>query len=208
MMKFLSILFGCFLTSVGLIMLNHSFLVTGGTAGLALNIAYLFSTPFAIVFFIINIPFYIFSVIRMGLKFTLYTAMSVSILTAFLWLGSWLLPDFTLPIVAGAIVGGLLVGLGSSVLFINGSSLGGAQILALFLQKRYNFNPGKTNFIFDFIVVVSSIYTVGLIKGLCSILSIAIASKVIGYFKNQIATTTKTKKIKDTYTVKNSIPAS
>lgn len=205
MMKWISIIFGCFLTSIGLILLNHSFLVTGGTAGLSLNISYLFTIQFAIVFFIINIPFYIFSVIRMGWNFTLSTVLSVSILTTFSWLGNWLLPDFTVPLIAGAILGGVLIGLGCSLLFMNGSSLGGAQILALFLQKRYNFNPGKTNFIFDFIVVVSSIYTVGFIAGFASILSIGIAAKIIDYFKNQIATKTEPARVKETYNVSPSL---
>jgi uncharacterized membrane-anchored protein YitT (DUF2179 family) len=36
-------------------------------------------------------------------------------------------------------------------------------------------------------VVLSSIYTVGVTKGIFSIISIAVTSKVISYFKNDIA---------------------
>ncbi|WP_226037255.1 YitT family protein [Aquibacillus saliphilus] len=185
MKKIVSILFGIILVSIGVIILNRSQIVTGGTAGLALNLSYLFSSPFSIIFFLINIPFYIFSVIRMGWKFTISTTCSVSLLSVFTSF-NYLIPTFSIPIWIGTIISGLLIGIGLSFLFANGSSLGGANILALFLHKRYNFNPGLTTFIFDFSVVLTSLYAVGLTKGIASVFSIAITSLVISYFKNRI----------------------
>lgn len=186
MKKISLILLGCLLTSIGVIILKHSSIVTGGTAGLSLGTAYLTNLPFSVVFFLVNIPFYIFSFIRMGWKFTLSTICSVGLLSAMTSVDQ-LLPAFTLPMILGAVLGGLIIGIGLSILFMNGSSLGGANILALFLQKRFNINPGKTNFIFDVMVVLTSVYAVGLLKGLVSIISIAVTSKVISYFKNEIA---------------------
>ncbi|MRH44283.1 YitT family protein [Aquibacillus halophilus] len=208
MKKILSILLGIVLVSIGVIILNHSQIVTGGTAGLALNLSYLFSSPFSIIFFLVNIPFYIFSVMRMGWKFTLSTICSVSLLSLFTMVNQWL-PDFTIPIWLGAISGGLIIGVGLSCLFANGSSLGGANILALFLHKRYNLNPGTTTFIFDFIIVITSLYTVGIVKGLASILSIAILSMVISSFKNRIADKEAVvePKIKKKYVVKRGVTA-
>lgn len=174
------------ITSIGVIILQHSNIVTGGTAGLSLSIYYLITLPFALIFFLVNIPFYIFSVLRMGWKFTLNTIFSVSVLTLMTGVDQFL-PAFTIPILVGSILGGVLIGIGLSVVFMNGSSLGGANILALFLQKRFGTNPGKINFLFDFIVVMSCFLTIGWLKGLCSILSIAITSRIIGYFKNEIA---------------------
>ncbi|OEH86523.1 hypothetical protein BHU72_13000 [Desulfuribacillus stibiiarsenatis] len=191
MKKILNILLGCFLASVGVILLKHSMIGTGGTAGLSLSASYLLNVPFSLVFFLVNIPFYVFSVLRMGWKFTISSIISVTLLSLMTSVTQWL-PAFTLPIWFGAIAGGIIIGLGLSILFKNGSSLGGANILALFLQKRYNINPGKTNFIFDFMVVMSSMYALGITRGLFSILSIAIISKVIGYFKNEYANKDKT----------------
>ncbi|MGO4889063.1 YitT family protein [Anaerobacillus sp. MEB173] len=187
MNKLVNILLGCLLTSIGVIILKHSNIVTGGTAGLSLSVAYLFTLPFAVVFFLINIPFYIFSVLRMGWNFTLSTIFSITILSLMTGIDV-LLPNFTIPIWIGSILGGFIIGIGVSILFMNGASLGGANILALYLQKKFNFNPGKTNFVFDFIVVLTSIYTIGLVRGIFSIISIAIMARVISYFKNEIAT--------------------
>ncbi|MFC4802998.1 YitT family protein [Neobacillus sp. GCM10023253] len=201
MRKPIDIFLGCLVTSIGVILLKHANIVTGGTAGLSLSVAYLFNLPFAVIFFLVNIPFYIFSVFRMGWKFTLNTVVSVSILTLLTEMDQWL-PHFSLPIWIGSILGGFMIGIGLTILFMNGASLGGANILALYLQKRFQFNPGKVNFLFDAVVVLSSIYAVGLVRGLCSILSIAVTAKVISYFKNDIANKSKTAKRNGIFSIK------
>jgi uncharacterized membrane-anchored protein YitT (DUF2179 family) len=192
------ILLGCLVTSIGVIVLKHSNIVTGGTAGLSLTITYLTNFPFAIIFFLINLPFYIFSFLRMGWKFTLSTVGAVTVLSL-MTAADQLIPSFSIPMLIGSVVGGLFIGIGLSIIFMNGASLGGANILALFLQKRFNFNPGRVNFIFDLLVVLSSVYVVGLVRGLCSILSIYVTAKVIGYFKNEIAVRNKVPTRKEMY---------
>ncbi|OLS38751.1 hypothetical protein BTR22_03625 [Alkalihalophilus pseudofirmus] len=186
MKKWLMILLAIVITSIGVILLKHANIVTGGTAGLSLSVAYLLSLPFGVTFFLINIPFYIFSMMRMGWNFTFTTIVSVSLLSVVTGF-DYFLPAFTVPIWVGAVVGGFVIGVGLSLLFMNGSSLGGANILALFLQKRWNIDPGKTTFAFDFLVVMTSFYTVGFMRGVASILSIAVTARVISYFKNEIA---------------------
>jgi len=184
--KYLKIVLGCFLASLGLYMLKNAELVTGGTAGLSLGLSYLLALPFGVVFFIVNIPFYIFSFINMGWRFTVTTIVSVSILTLFSFLHP-LYPAIELPGIVAAVGGGLIVGFGLIILFMNQASLGGANILALFLQKRFGTNPGTINFIFDFCVVMVSLYSVGLVKGIYSVASIAVTSFVISYFKEKFA---------------------
>lgn len=182
MKKWINVWIGCVLVACGVLVLKHSDLVTGGTAGLSLSLEYLTHLPFAVLFFLINIPFYLFSILRMGLSFTITTILSVSLLSLFTATDVWL-PAFVIPYWSGALFGGIIIGLGLTLLFRNNASLGGSNILALFLQKRYGFDPGKANFIFDCCVVLTSLYTIGLVKGFFSIVSIAITSKIISYFK-------------------------
>ncbi|GAF15961.1 hypothetical protein JCM19046_365 [Bacillus sp. JCM 19046] len=181
--KILAIFCGCLLVAGGVLLLRHAGLVTGGTAGLTLSLAYLFNAPFSLLFFLVNIPFYIFSLMRMGITFTVVTALSVTTLSLLTAVDSYL-PAFTIPMFSGAVFGGLLIGLGLTILFKNQASLGGANILALFLQKKTGLDPGKTNFVFDATVVLLSFYVIGLIPGLFSIFSIIIISKVISVFKD------------------------
>jgi uncharacterized membrane-anchored protein YitT (DUF2179 family) len=182
----LKLILGCLVVSIGVLILHHSHLVTGGTAGLSLSLSYLVGMPFSVVFFLINIPFYILSLMRMGLQFTLSTLAAITILSFLTGLDQWL-PDFSIPPLIGALAGGFIIGLGLALIFLNRSSLGGANILALYLQRRFGWDPGKTNFVFDFLVVASSFYSVGFWKGLYSVLSIYILAKVISLFKQQIA---------------------
>lgn len=141
-----------------------------------------YRSTFCLSFFIINIPFYLFSISRMGLSFTVTTILSVTILTLMTSMNAFL-PDFSIPYWLGALGGGIVIGMGLSLLFRHQASLGGSNILALFLQKRFGFDPGKTNFLFDCVVVASSLYAIGWIKGFFSVLSIAVTSKVISYYK-------------------------
>ncbi|WP_026174377.1 YitT family protein [Effusibacillus pohliae] len=186
MSRIINVILGCMIVSLGVILLHHSHLVTGGTAGLALSLTYLSGIPFSAMFFLINIPFYALSILRMGWGFTLSTVFAVTILSFITGLEQWL-PDFTLSPLIGGAAAGIVIGLGLSLILLNRASLGGANILALYLQKKLGWDPGKINFLFDFAVVLSGIYSVGWWHGLCSILSIYLIGKIVSSFKHRIA---------------------
>ncbi|TLS50098.1 YitT family protein [Paenibacillus antri] len=176
---------GCLLVSLGLIVLKHSGVVTGGTAGLTLTLSYMFDMPFALLFFIVNIPFYFVAAIRMGWNFTLSTMISVLSVTTMTAVDRWL-PDFVLNMFVGTFIGSVLCGIGLTTLFVNRASLGGVNIIALFLQNRYNVNPGNVNFVFDTGIVLLGFYSVGALEGMLSIASVIIVSSIIGFYKKKI----------------------
>jgi Uncharacterized conserved protein len=180
------ILIGCFITSIGLAILSRAHIVAGGTAGLSLSLSYMLHLPFYALFFVTNLPFYIFSVLRMGWKFTLSTLFAVTVLSA-MTAAIPLLPAITIPPWIGTLGGGTIIGLGLSLLFMNGASLGGANILALYLQKKWGWDPGKVNFAFDFVVILFALYSIGLWRGLYSVFTIAVISGIISIFKQRIA---------------------
>ena len=187
MQRTLNIILGCFIVCMSVIILHHSHLVTGGTTGIALGVSYLFNMPFSVALMVVSIPFYILSIFRMGWNFTLSTFFAVLTLSLMAGIDQWL-PDFIIPEYIGAVLGGGLLGLGLSLLFWNGSSLGGVNVLVLYLQKRWGWDPGKVTFVVDSIIVVFGIYSVGIVKGIYSILSVIILSSIISYFKRKIAT--------------------
>lgn len=187
MKKIAVMMFGCFITSFGLYLLKGSAIVTGGTAGLALSISYLLPISFSILFTLINIPFYILSYFKMGKQFTFSTILAVSLVTIFSYLLPIIFPPLAFYPLVGSIIGGFIIGIGTIILFMNGSSLGGAQILSITLQKQFNWNMGKTNFIFDTIVILIGLYSVGLLRGIYSIVSVFIISFMMSTFKEKIA---------------------
>ncbi len=143
------IAFGATLAAFGITLLTHLGLITGQTAGLAVLISYATGQPFGLVFFVINIPFYWFGYRRLGLAFTVKTAISVAALSALStlmpqWIGfSTLNPGF------GAILFGFVSGAALLAIFRHGGSLGGIGILALYLQDRTGFRAGKMQLLFD-----------------------------------------------------------
>ncbi|HEY3425420.1 MAG TPA: YitT family protein [Negativicutes bacterium] len=186
MRKVLNVIFSCLIVCIGVVVLRHSHLVTGGTTGMALGMSYLFNMPFSVALMTVSIPFYILSILRMGLQFTLSTFFAVLTLSFMSGIDQWL-PDFIIPEYVGAVLGGGLMGLGLSLLFLNGSSLGGVNVLVLYLQKKFGWDPGKLTFVADFMIVVFGTYSVGLVKGIYSVLSVLILSLIISYFKGRIA---------------------
>ncbi|WP_166243270.1 YitT family protein [Paenibacillus turpanensis] len=180
----LTLLLGCLLTAVGILFLKQAQAVTGGTAGLSLGLSYLWGLPFGVLFVGVNAPFFVFSWVRMGARFTLLSIAASVILSGLASLGS-LLPDWHLPMLVGEVIGGVFIGLGVSVLFMGGASFGGANILSLYLHQKYKWNPGIVNFVFDFIVLLISFSMIGIMKAACSALSIVVTSWMISRFKGR-----------------------
>lgn len=140
---------GCFLTSVGLTFLTHLGFLTGQTAGIALLIAYPTGWSFGLVFFLINIPFYLFAYLRLGLEFTLKSIACVTLVSVL----SEILPDFIvferLDPILGTLVFGTTVGLGLLACFRHKGSLGGLGVVALIIQDRTGFRAGNVQLLAD-----------------------------------------------------------
>ena len=185
MHKMVNVAIGCLISTAGILLLRHAHLVTGGAPGLALGLSYLFGLPFSVAFILTNLPFYVLSIFFMGWRFTLSTLFAACLLAGMTEVDR-LLGAFIVPDLAGALLGGGLAGMGLSYLFWNGASLGGANILALYLNKRYGWNPGKTTLVVDSVVVLSGVYAVGFEKGCYSVLSVVVVALVINFFREKI----------------------
>ena len=139
----LALLFGTLMISFGVIMFRQAGALTGGTAGIAFLIHYATHLPFGVAFFLINLPFYWLSVRRMGMQFTLKTFCAVALVSLFSDLhGRFIHFDQLNPYYA-TLFGNIMVGIGFVVLFRHKASLGGVNILALYLQDKSGIRAGK-----------------------------------------------------------------
>lgn len=172
----LAILTGTLLVSLGVNLFNQAGLLTGGTAGLAFLIHYRSGYSFGSVFFVINLPFYYLAWRRMGWKFTVKTFSSVALVSLF----SGLHPQFVHLLSSGgwtgltpfyvALTGGLMMGVGFIVLFRHQASLGGFNILALYLQQTRGIRAGKLQMGLDLSILLLSLSVVSPIALLASII--------------------------------------
>lgn len=158
----LAILFGTLMVSFGVILLKTAGALTGSTAGIAFLMSYLTQTSFGIAFFIINIPFYWLAVKRMGWPFTLKTFAAVGLVSLFSQLHPLFIHFSAINPFYATLFGNVIMGIGFIVLFRHKASLGGVNILALWLQDRYGIRAGKLQMGVDTCVVLASLFVVPL----------------------------------------------
>ncbi|MBC3930819.1 YitT family protein [Undibacterium curvum] len=169
----LAILTGTLFVSLGVALFNQAGLLTGGTAGLAFLVHYRTGLSFGTVFFVINLPFYYLAWKRMGWKFTLKTFCSVALVSLLSGLHPRLLHLLDSNLVTPfyvALMGGLLMGVGFIVLFRHQASLGGINILALYLQQSRGIRAGKLQMGVDLCIVLASLSVVTPVALLASVL--------------------------------------
>jgi uncharacterized membrane-anchored protein YitT (DUF2179 family) len=168
-----ALLTGTLLVSLGVALLGKASLITGGTVGIAFLLHYLTGVSFGKLFFAINVPFYFLAVKKMGWKFTLKTFSAVFLLSVF----SELLPMFfrveDLNPLYAATMGGLLCGVGLLVLFRHRASLGGINVLVLYLQERYGLRAGLVQFGLDVAILMLSIPMISITSVAISLLGAA-----------------------------------
>jgi uncharacterized membrane-anchored protein YitT (DUF2179 family) len=170
---------GTLLVSLGVALLGKASLITGGTVGIAFLVHYYTGISFGKLFFVINIPFYFLAVKKMGWTFTLKTFGAVFLLSAF----SEMLPLFVsldkLNPLYAAVMGGLLCGVGLLVLFRHRASLGGINVLVLYLQERYGLRAGLVQLALDSAILMVSLPRIGMGPVMISLFGAAMLNMIL-----------------------------
>jgi uncharacterized membrane-anchored protein YitT (DUF2179 family) len=175
----LALVIGTLFVSLGVNLYSHAGLLSGSTAGMAFLIHYVSGLPFGLVFFCINIPFYYFAFRRMGLRFTGKTFAAVALVSGMSMLHPLFVGYDHLQLFYAAILGGLLMGTGFVVLFRHGASLGGVNVVALYLQDRHGIRAGKLQMGVDLVIVLASLFVVTPMVLLASVCGAVAANLVI-----------------------------
>lgn len=154
------IVFSAVLVAAGLkVFLNPHQLLSGGVAGVASIVGYVFGYNVSWFYFAFNLPLLIWGLISVGKRFIIFSVISVLVTT---WVMA-LLPDITVtkdPIMA-AIFGGVLIAIGSGYSLRVGGSTGGFDILGAIVTRNRDFPVGSVLFVLNGIVIL-----------------------ILGYFKN------------------------
>ncbi|MGJ8646193.1 MAG: YitT family protein [Marinomonas colpomeniae] len=179
--RWLSIVEGCLLVALGLHILNSAGLLISGTAGVGMILLRVTDLSFGQLFFLLNIPFYILAWYTLGRDFTFRTFFSISLLSALSELMNHYVSLSINPILA-ATLGGLLVGFGLIILFRHNSSLGGVNILAVFLERRFDIHASKTTLIADICVLIAAVVFLELSSLMYSLFAFLLLSSVVGRY--------------------------
>jgi uncharacterized membrane-anchored protein YitT (DUF2179 family) len=174
-----AIVIGTSMVSFGVILLKQAGALTGSIAGLAFLLHYLTHTAFGVFFFLLNLPFYYLAIHRMGWPFTIKTFSAVACVSVFSeWHPLFIHIDLLNPFYA-AIFGNILMGVGFIVLFRHKMSLGGINVLALYLQDRGIIKAGKLQMIIDTFVLFASFFIVSKEMMIASLIGAFIMNMII-----------------------------
>ncbi|HEY4786429.1 MAG TPA: YitT family protein [Bacteroidales bacterium] len=129
----------------------------GGISGLAALIFYATGFPIGVSVLIFNAILIAIPIRVIGFSFGLKTIFGVVVMAFFLSLFQLLIKG---PVVTdrfmASVIGGILGGLGIGIVFTQGGSSGGTDIIAMFINKYKNYSPGRIILYCDVIIITSS----------------------------------------------------
>lgn len=156
----IAILTGTFLVAQGVFFLQSAHLLTGGTTGLALLVSQFTPFTFGLLYFLSNCPFYLLAWRRYGRRFAFNSAISGALVSIFADNLYLVISVDNIHPVYCAIAGGLFMGLGMLILFRHRASLGGFNVLCLYVQDKFGISVGKSQMAIDAAILAASFFFV------------------------------------------------
>ncbi len=150
----ITIAIGAYAVGVNRILVPHA-IVGGGLTGIC-EIIYFASgmtIPIWLSSLVINTGLLVLAVLTVGWRFCVRTIYGVICMAVWLWLVPIpKVPDMTDPFMA-VVVGGLFVGVGLAVIYLNGGSTGGTDIIAMVVNKYKHQPIGRVLFLCDLVII-------------------------------------------------------
>lgn len=147
---------GCALASIGLVLMNSAGIVTAGVAGLALLLSYKLPLGVGLLFFLINLPFFVLGGRALGREFmvkSIAASALIFLITAVTHASlaiSYIHPAFA------ALVGGTCCGMGVLMLVRHNTGVGGVNIVALWLHGSRGWSVGRMHMLLDGLILLAA----------------------------------------------------
>lgn len=155
--KYLLIAIGALIASAGFeFLLYPNNIVVGGVTGIAMIVNKLTGAPIGALTIAMNVPLFIVAWKKFGLRFIIDSFIGMALSSVFIDLLA--IPHISLtaqPLLA-CIIGGVIKGFGYGVVYWEGATTGGSDILAKLVRRRYPYiNFGTITLILDASVMVA-----------------------------------------------------
>lgn len=149
---------GSCIYSVGVLLFTEAHeLSPGGVTGIALLLNHTLNWPVGLMVLVINIPLIIAGFIVFGKKFIFKTAIATVVLSISLDVLAPFIKPFETDVILAAIFGGIIMGVGVSLILLRGATTGGTDIVAKLVNHRFNFvSIGRIVMAVDALVVLAS----------------------------------------------------
>ncbi|PIE46737.1 MAG: hypothetical protein CSA42_06920 [Gammaproteobacteria bacterium] len=175
----IALLTGTFLCSFALMLMQQAGILTGGTAGLALLLHYATKLNFSLLFFLVNIPFYYLAYKRLGTTMLLKTFVSIALLSIMTEVHPLFFNIDNIDPWYATITANICIGIGLLILFRHRASLGGFNLLALYIQEYYKIPAGKVQMAMDICVLIVSLAYISSKLLLISMIGVVILNLIL-----------------------------
>lgn len=181
--NYIFIIAGSFLVALGVVLffITNS-ITTGGAPGMALLLHHLSGFSVGSMMVALNIPLLIVGVKYLGKRFAIRTIITIVLTSFFIDILYKILEisSVTNNILLATVFGGLVIGLGVSLILQGNSSAGGSTLIAKIVCSYTEVKPGQVILFVDLLIIICSIYVFNNIeKALWSTISIYITSRCI-----------------------------
>lgn len=178
---YLQIIVGAMIMAIGIdFFLLPNQLSSGGFSGIATIAYYLLNLPMGVTILILNIPTFIISFFKIGKAFFAKSIVGTISLSVFLDIFEQV-PNVTHDRFLGCIFGGILVGIGTSVVLRAKGSTGGSDLLANLIREfKPRLRTGTLIIIIDIVIVGMNVLAFKQLEvGLYSAITIYLMGKMI-----------------------------
>lgn len=184
---FLGLVEGSFLMALGIVFLQSTQVAVGGITGVALLLDRLLpQLSFGVLFWAVNLPFYLLAWREKGWQFTLRTALAVTLIGLLTDLiGHYVTLDLGSSVL-GALAAGALMAFGVVTLFQHNASTGGFTILVLYLERLCRINRGWTLLVIDSLVIGCGLYLFSAELWFSSLLVTLVMGSIIGRYRQPV----------------------
>ncbi|NEU31170.1 YitT family protein [bacterium LRH843] len=183
----LFILLGAAILAFGLVYFNmENNLADGGFTGITLILFFVFSINPAISNLVLNIPLFFIGWKVLGRTTFIYTLIGTIGVSIFLELFQrFTVVDVPLhdDLTLAALFAGVFIGVGLGIVFRYGGTTGGVDIIAKLCFKYLGWSMGKTMFLFDAVVIASSLIYLNYREAMYTLLAVFVATRVIDFIQ-------------------------
>lgn len=174
------ILAGAVILAIGYNMfMVPNMLAPGGISGLAVVLYYLIKSPVGLTILILNIPLFIAGYTILGPRIVMQSLLGTLLFSIALEVTAPFLPPATNDLLLAAVYGGLVMGVGSGLVFRFRGSTGGTSLLSLILAKKWGISPGQAMLWGDLTVLALAVFVFGSEAAMYAALSLFVSVKVI-----------------------------
>ena len=154
----------------------------GGVSGIAALIYFATGFPPSVTYLLVNIVMILVSMKIVSVNFGLKSIYGVVVFALLLHLFQHFFPEPPVPDrLLAAIVGAILSGIGTGIVFTQGGSAGGTDLIAMMITSRRNISPGRVIMIVDVIVISSSFFILSLERMIYGYCVMAIMAYVVDF---------------------------